>query len=381
MYRECVKLLLDLLKFDTTNLDSRPSGYTIDILNFIKNRFSKKGIDCKLIPYCLSKQYQAEKIRLNKRANLLAFVDKRKPFLLLQGHVDTIPYDSNKWHYNPLGEVKGDKIYGRGAVDMKGPVTAIILAFEELTFENNLKYSPMLLLTSDEEANNFAGIKYFLRRNKKKISFAISAEPTNFKITTGLYGAIYATLKTFGKEQHSSQVSQNAIENMAIILCQLVRNKKFIENITDNRLGKSIFNFGLIRGGVKVNQIPGECELELAIRTVRESERYLRFLEKLLNKTNIKYKMKTNFKYDPIVFSKSHHLIKTLRYVLKNKKLPIKFAAEKGLTEATILNNNGIESMVFGPGDENLAHSENKEKISIEDILKAKQIYVDLFKY
>jgi len=40
----------------------------------------------------------------------------------------------------------------------------------------------MLLLTSDEEANNFAGIKHFLKNNKKKIMFALSGEPTNFKI-------------------------------------------------------------------------------------------------------------------------------------------------------------------------------------------------------
>ena len=380
MYQEVEKLLLNLLKFDTANFDDCPSGYTIDLLKFLQNRFLRKGIFCQLMPYSLSKRFSDGETNLNQRANLIAYADKKKPFFLLQGHVDTVPYNFKKWAHNPLGEKIKNEIYGRGAVDMKGPITAMILAFEKLVFEKHLKYSPMLLLTSDEEANNFAGIKYFLKNNKKKITFAISGEPTNFKIITGLYGAVYLIIKTFGKEKHSSYNSENAIENMIIILKHLLERKNSIANIKNKNLGKSILNLGVIRGGIKVNQVPGECTIELALRIVENSSCYLKALKQILSPTGIDYKIEVVFKYNPVIFPKYHPLIKHLKLVLEKQKLPIKLSQKVELTEATFLNNAGIPAAVFGPGDETLAHTEGQEKISIKDILKAKEIYINLYR-
>jgi len=43
------------------------------------------------------------------------------------GHLDTVPFDGSDWSYDPLGERDGERLYGRGATDMKGAVAAMLL--------------------------------------------------------------------------------------------------------------------------------------------------------------------------------------------------------------------------------------------------------------
>src|SRR3989344_4516912 len=121
------------------------------------------------------------KVLRKNRGNLIARLSNPmsgRPTVMLQGHLDTVPFKDNDgklqvgWDSNPIGENRGDIIYGRGAGDMKGPVAAMMAAFAELAVRLDLKYNPVLLLTSDEEANNFAGVKRFLKTNKDKIDFA-----------------------------------------------------------------------------------------------------------------------------------------------------------------------------------------------------------------
>ncbi len=67
------------------------------------------------------------------RANVVAtFGAAKEPGLLLSGHMDVVPAgDRNRWHSDPFRAVmKGDRLYGRGASDMKGGLAALIKAIE-----------------------------------------------------------------------------------------------------------------------------------------------------------------------------------------------------------------------------------------------------------
>lgn len=372
--KKAINLLSNLLKFDTQNFDDKQSHSTLELIQFVRKRLQKNGTECELQKYTTQLAING-KIVKTERANLIAKIKKEgKPFLLLQGHIDTVPYDINSWRYNPLGEVRRNAIYGRGAVDMKGPVASLILALEELTKIRDLEYSPMILLTSDEEAQSFAGIKKFINNNKEKISFAVSCEPTNFRIINGLYGAIYFIIKTYGG------LNKNAIENMIPVLEDIESYKKRALEIFDPSLGRIIFNIGRINGGLKVNQAPNECKLEIAIRNTRPCVRYLKLLEKeVLNKIKTPYEFELIFKHDPMALESDNKLANHLRNILKKRGIPVKFNAEKHLTEATMLNRAGIPAIIFGPGESKLAHAVN-EKIKVKDILKSKEIYIDLFK-
>ena len=62
--------------------------------------------------------------------NLYARIGDKKPNLMFAGHTDVVPPgDEAAWHHPPFaGELAGDKIYGRGAVDMKGGIACFVAA-------------------------------------------------------------------------------------------------------------------------------------------------------------------------------------------------------------------------------------------------------------
>jgi succinyl-diaminopimelate desuccinylase len=63
------------------------------------------------------------------KPNLLARISgDSNQALCLNGHLDTVPFDEHEWQHDPLGERVDDRLYGRGATDMKGAVASMLLA-------------------------------------------------------------------------------------------------------------------------------------------------------------------------------------------------------------------------------------------------------------
>ncbi len=110
---ELVDLTLDLLSIDTSN----PPGDTREIVDLIE-------------AWLESLDVETERFAVDPaKPNLLATVPgESDQTLLFNGHLDTVPFDADEWSHDPLGERAGDRIYGRGATDMKGAVAAMLVA-------------------------------------------------------------------------------------------------------------------------------------------------------------------------------------------------------------------------------------------------------------
>ena len=375
-------LLEKLVNFNTENFDDKPSGYTLDLLKFVQKYLKESGIKSKIHKYNLNKKYDCGTKKLKGRGILLTEInDSKKPIVLLEGHTDTVPIE-NKDISKTICSVKGNIIKGRGAVDMKGSIASMILTIQELSKNKNSKYQPVLLLTSDEEANNFAGIKYFLKEKKRRnIVLAICGEPTNFEVKTNFYGAIYIIIKFFGKSGHGAhnKKTNNAITNSVVFLNKLIDYEKKVCKLYSDDFGYSTMNIGVIQGGEKVNQIPSSCAIEFAIRTVKNNKIY----EKLFNNTmkgKDSYSIEKVFSYNPISISEKDKTIDTLKNILlnKRKKQKKKSLPVKEFTEATFLNMAGIKTVVCGPGDSMFSHTPF-ESINIKDILLYKNVLKEFF--
>lgn len=380
------ELLLKLISFDTQNSDSdkKLNGDTRKLANFVKEILKNTGAQIEIQEYELNE--------IGKRANLIVKLPNPNnlPVVLLQGHMDTVPI--GKFNYAPLGEEKDGIIYGRGAVDMKGSIAAIINSFLELSKqEQNLKYYPMILLTADEEANSFAGIKKFLEHNKEKIAFAINAEPTNFKVINRFKGAVYDKFEITGLSGHGSRPHEgiNAIYCALPVLNKLrdfvdfvntVENEEFESE--DPKTKKSTMNIGRICGGDKVNKIPSSCTIEFEFRPVKPVEFYhSEFKKQILDKLpeDIKYTFKTIFAFDPIIAKKEGEFFEELDASLKRNTGEVNYGVASGFCEAVFMNRHGIPSVEFGAGNGKYAHTEN-EQIRISDVIKLKDILVDFYK-
>lgn len=154
--------------------------------------------------------------------------------LLFSGHVDTMPVGSAPWKHEPLGkEISGDKLYGRGAYDMKGGLAAMVMALKTLV-ASGVELEGDLLFESvvDEEhagcngtlANRLAG---------HNADAAILAEPSNQVIYPAHKGFRIAHLTISGNSgmPFAGETLENPVEHVGrLIECiKLFREKRRAE--------------------------------------------------------------------------------------------------------------------------------------------------------
>jgi succinyl-diaminopimelate desuccinylase len=102
---EIVETALELIQIDTQN----PPGETTAAIDAIDTTLSNHGLETERI------------IADPAKPNLFAQLNgQRDETLLFNGHVDTVPFTADSWTCDPLGERDGERLYGRGATDMKG---------------------------------------------------------------------------------------------------------------------------------------------------------------------------------------------------------------------------------------------------------------------
>ena len=192
------------------------------------------------------------------RYNVLAYWDQ--PVVTFSTHMDTVP---------PFFASREDAefIWGRGACDTKGLMSAMILAAEALVAEGERRVA--LLFVVGEERNS-AGA-YAAAKDPRGSKYLINGEPTESKLILGSKGALRFEIIAQGRMAHSAypQLGESAIEKLLDAL-ECVRR---IELPTDTVLGPSTMNIGTIQGGRAPNVIPDHARAEIFIRLVDDGER------------------------------------------------------------------------------------------------------------
>ena len=189
-------------------------------LNLTKELISKKSITpldegCQdlLISHLELLGFTIEKMAYGNVSNFYARKGHEAPLLVFAGHTDVVPTGpETKWSSPPFEPtIKNDRLYGRGAADMKASLAAFIVSIEEFLAENkDHKGSIGLLITSDEEGIAVDGtVKVIeaLKNRKEKIDFCIVGEPTcvakfGDTVKNGRRGSLSAKLKVKGIQGH-----------------------------------------------------------------------------------------------------------------------------------------------------------------------------------
>ncbi|WP_267161359.1 M20 family metallopeptidase [Halovenus salina] len=279
---------LALLAVDTAN----PPGETRALVEHIEDRLSGLSVD-------------TERFAVDPaKPNLLVTVPGAgEEIFLYNGHLDTVPFDADVWAHDPLGERAGDRIYGRGATDMKGAVAAMLMtirAYAETGTEPpaDLQFA----FVSDEEVGGDAGLPALLSADVLDADACVIGEPTcqegRHSVTVADRGSIWLTLEARGEGAHGSRpvLGENAIDQLYgaiqrvrdIVGSRELQLAEWMEPILDDSVAyyrptvgetaaRELFespsiNLGTIEGGEAVNSVPERARAELDIRLTASVE-------------------------------------------------------------------------------------------------------------
>src|SRR3954470_192586 len=184
--------------------------------------------------------------------------------LLLCGHVDTVNVEGMTDPHAP--RIDGDRLWGRGAYDMKAGVAAALIAARDAA-ARGLAGDVVVAAVADEEHSSI-GVQECLRA--VTADAAIVTEPTEMEVIVAHKGFVWAEVEVTGVPAHGSRphLGVDAIVKMGPILTELGRLDVALGQRTHPLLGRGSVHASVIEGGVELSSYPGRCVLGLERRTL-----------------------------------------------------------------------------------------------------------------
>ena len=222
--------------------------------------------------------------------NFYARIGTAKPNLVFAGHTDVVPAGNEaSWAHPPFaGEVAGDKLYGRGAVDMKGGIASFVAAALDYLSLNGGRPqgSISLLITGDEESVAVNGTVKLLRwaaERGEKFDHCILGEPSNVEvlgdtIKAGRRGSLNGTLIVTGRQGHVAypERADNPIRGLVTLIAAL---QAPLDQGSELFAPSNLEFTSIDVGNPTVNLIPGEARARFNIRyNDRHSQAALKML-------------------------------------------------------------------------------------------------------
>jgi acetylornithine deacetylase len=371
-YENSIKILSDLISFKTI------SGEDNNLLiNYCDEILKKIGATS-------FKTFDSEKKRVNLFATLKAKNPNGKKPIILSGHTDVVPV-SKSWSTDPFkATIKDDKLYGRGACDMKGFI-ACTLAYAPEYSKANLDRDIHFSFTFDEETACQGApilIKELIKRGIKD-GICIVGEPTSMKIVNAHKGYYEYNTQFKGLAGHSSAPHKgvNAIEYAIRYINKLIEIREILKsrapkNSTFDPLYTTL-QIGVISGGTARNVIADKCNVEWDLRPVVKEDGVFvnseidKFAKETLMPEMVKIYPKSFIKkeiigeiigFDKEENSQACELISSLTG--DNSRGVVSFGTEAGLFQEI-----GISAVVCGPGSIEQAHKVD-EYIKLDELKK-----------
>jgi acetylornithine deacetylase len=184
--------------------------------------------------------------------------------LLLCGHLDTVNVEGMTEPHTP--RIDGDRLYGRGAYDMKAGLAAALIACREAA-RLGLAGDVVVAAVADEEHASL-GVQEALRA--VRADAAIVTEPTELELIVAHKGFVWGEIEVTGRAAHGSrpQLGVDAIVKAGPVLTALGELDEALRARTHPMLGRGSVHASVIEGGVELSSYPARCVIGLERRTL-----------------------------------------------------------------------------------------------------------------
>jgi acetylornithine deacetylase len=354
---ETTQLLRDLVSLPSVNPMGRPNPgpecFEHRVSDYLESYFRNLGVPVERQPVA------------PQRENVVARCELpgARRTLLLEVHQDTVPVDNMT--VDPFGaRVEGNRLYGRGACDVKGGMAAFLTAFTRLVRERPAGAMNVLLACTVDEEHTFLGVTRLVQGGVRA-DLAVVAEPTGLQIVNAHKGVVRWHLTTPGRSCHSSAPEQgtNAIYRMGRVLGGVERFARWLPTSrSDPLLGPPTLSVGRIAGGSSVNTVPDLCRIEIDRRLLpgEEPEDAPGQLTTFLREQggiDFPLGIEPSMRMPALGPERSTELVALLGSVLDEVRGGHQVVTVPYGTDASSLAAAGIPAVVFGPGDIAKAHT------------------------
>ncbi len=355
-------------------------GQERDVAEFIHHFLLENEIQSQLVPV------------VDDRPNVIAVIkgDDTGKSIMFNGHTDTVlPYNMTIEPFS--GKLENGKIYGRGSVDMKGALASFIITLLAIKRSGFTPGGDIVFTAVIGEEGKSEGTEHLIKSGIKTDA-AIVGEPSDYEYAVGHRGLEWFDVTIYGKASHSGKPENgvNAIEH-AMTFIQRVKQDLYpvLKKKHAEYMGDSVMNFGTISGGTEQSTVADKCIIRLDRRYIPgetiESvmKEYQDIIDNLHNedptfraKIEITPESLLELYHPPLITSINEPIVSAIRESIRDviKREPA-ITRGMGWSDAALLKTYAhIPTIVFGPGDLTLAHTEI-EYVEVEDLVKAVDIY------
>ena len=343
--------------------------YAVWLLEEMLKIYSPTGREEKLAQFLLRELSKLGfQVKLDEVGNVIAKAGSGKPSILLCGHMDTVE-----------GEIpvrrRLNVIFGRGAVDAKGPLAALIVAAARHQARGG-KGSLTIAAVVDEEGRS-RGIKHFLETHEESFDYAIFGEPGRAHGISIAYrgrALLEVTVKTTPGHSATPQLFENSIEHMCKLINEL---KKAIEVVDKEPFHSTTVCPTIIEGGTADNVIPAHCRALIDVR-IPPKVKPMEILEKALKiaqghqSSKVGVEVKLIDAIEGFETNEDELLVQVFKEAIQKitGRTPVLRRKTASCDANTFVASKRTPTVVYGPGNSKLDHAPN-ENISIPEYLQA----------
>ena len=368
-----INLLRDLIAIDSVNPALAPGGRgEKQIAEAIAAELQAGGMDV-----------ETQEVAPGRTNVIGALEGKQKGrSLMFCGHMDTVGVIGMEAPFDPVR--KDGRVYGRGSQDMKGGLASMMAAALHLAEKGGLPGGRLVVAAVVDE--EFASIGADGLVTKWKTEAAVVGEPTDMKIAVGHKGFQWVEITTEGVRAHGSRPNEgrDAILRMGRVLARLEKLDREIQSRLPHPIqGTGSLHASLIGGGHELSTYPDRCTVQMERRTISGEPANCaiieveQILENLYNEdSEFKGSTKFIFSRPPYLTPADHDLPKMLEATLSNCGVKPVRGGMTFWTDAAVLGEAGIPSVVFGPGGAGL-HS-STEYVFENDVITCRDALIEL---
>lgn len=305
--------------------------------------------------------------------------------VMFAGHLDVVPAVGH-WSHPPFDlTLDGDRLYGRGVVDMKAGVAAIVGALRALADVGALDDIGIeLVLTSDEEVGSARGMIPFLEGGTTRAVAAVCAEPTDLAVFHGNRGVVWLVIQVQGHGGHAGQT--HLLSNPVPVAAQVVSALERLPltatdphfepatpSITVTRLHSATDATNVVPDGVEIavdrRLLPGESP--------RDAITEIEALVSQVVRPPFKVEFSVEREWPPYLIDRTEPIVRIAAEAVNNSGIAARLGTDQAANDSSWLSDAGIAPVLLGPGEPGRAHVTD-ESLLAEHLYQATEVFARL---